>query len=183
MCPALQNKTSQECPASSHPLPDPAWKGGVLSTGQERLRPAPLLSITPTHGIQQDGGWRVPPSLLPPCHFLCPQYKTTHGHKVLCNLFMALLPDPAARAGSSLALPLLILVPLAVLCRLSTTETSPSVSLNGGGLIRFFLVVQRGCSVMSTSTQLPCLDTHTHTHTQTHTHREHENTHKNLSYL
>ena len=59
--------------------------------------PWPLALHHPTHGIQQDGGRRVPPGLLPPGHFLCPQYKTTHGHKVLCNLFMALLPDPAAR--------------------------------------------------------------------------------------
>lgn len=44
-------------------------------------------------------GWGLegPPGFLPPSHLLCPQYKPTHGHKVLCNLFMALLPDPAAR--------------------------------------------------------------------------------------
>lgn len=73
-------------------------------------------------------------------------------------------------AGYSLAPPLLILVPVSVPCRQSTTETSPSVSLNGGGLIKFVSVVKLGCSLMSTSTQRPCPDTYTHashTHTET----------------
>ena len=183
--PALKNKAlpSEVClfPSSPQTLPR---KCGGLSAGQALPRPAPMLHITPTRGLPQDGGWRIPPARFPPCHFPCPRYKLTHRHKVPRNLLMALSLSLQVCAGYTPDLPLVILFLVAVPRRQSNTQTSPSMSHNGGGLLHFFFVVKLRCSAMSVSTELPCPDTYTQADRQTdrHTHA-HENTHRNVSSL
>lgn len=117
-------------------------KGGGLSAGQALPRPAPMLHMAPTHGMQQDGDWSIPPAPFPPCHFLCPRYKLTHRHKVPRNSLMALSLSLQVCAGYTLDLLLVILFLVSLPHRQSNTQTSPSTSHNGGGALSFIFVVK-----------------------------------------
>lgn len=162
MSPALKNKAwpREVClfPSSPQTLPR---KGRGLSTGQALPRPTPMLHITPTHGMQQDGDGRIPPAPFPPCHFLCLRYKLTHRHKVPRNSLMALSLSLQVCAGYTLDLLLVILFLVSLPHRQSNTQTSPSTSHNGGGLLNFIFVVKLRCPFP------PSCHAPTHTHMQT----------------
>lgn len=117
VCPALQNKTSQESRASSRSCSE-VW--GSLPRPRTAA-PCPLALHHPHHGIQQDGAWRVPQAFCLLAISCAPNINPRMDTRCFVTCLWPFSLTLQLGAGSSLALPLLILVPFPVPCRQSNT--------------------------------------------------------------